>query len=182
MARRSRVNWSSPIVHARNSGNVCPDSNMIAAYCPQLPCHGLAIVATKSSFPEGYRLLSKRGRWRLPLTFWPNRLILMWCSLMEAAKTPYVQLAQLKHLPPHQVCWRSCEAQRLSILVQRLFPHSNITMKTSLSRTAIKIFISMLSAPAISVNFRLGFNQGILQPMSDILIDEKSLWLVSPHS
>jgi hypothetical protein len=129
---RSTVNGSNPIVRARNSGNVCPDSNMIAAYCPRLPCHGLAIVATKLSFSGGYRLLLKRGRSRLPLTFWPNRLILMSRSLMEAAKTPHVQLAQLKHLPPHQVCRQSYEVQQLSILAQRLFPHSNISMENKL--------------------------------------------------
>ena len=130
--RRSIVNGSNPIVHARNSGNVCPDSNMIAAYCPQLPCHGLAIVATKLSFSGGYRLLSKRGRSRLPLTLWPNRLILMSRSLMKAAKPPHVQLTQLKHLPPHQVYRRSYEVQQLSILVQRLSPQSNISMENKL--------------------------------------------------
>src|SRR4030095_557735 len=82
--RRSTVNGSSPIVRARNSGNVCPDSDMIAAYCPQLSCHGLAIVATKLSFAGGYRLLLKRGRSRFLLTFWPNRLSLISRSLKAA--------------------------------------------------------------------------------------------------
>ena len=130
--RRSTVNGSSPIVRARNSGNVCPDSDMIAAYCPQLPCHGLAIVATKLSFSGRYRLLLKRGRSRLLLTFWPNRLSLMSRSLREAAKTRHVQLAQLKHLPPHQVCRQSYEVHQLSILAQRLFPHANISTENKL--------------------------------------------------
>src|SRR4029453_10929995 len=115
-----------------NSGNVCPDSNMIAAYCPQLPCHVLAIVATKLSFSGRYQLPSKRGRSRVPLEFWPNRLIQMSRSLMEAAKTAHVQLAQLKHLPPHQVCRRCYEVQQLSILARRLLPQSNISMENKL--------------------------------------------------
>jgi len=126
---------------------------MIAAYCSQLPCHGLAIVATKLSFSGGYRLLSKRGRSHLLPTFWPNRLILMSRSLMEAAKTAHAQLEQLKHLPPHQASRRSDEARQLSILVRRLIPQFNVSMETSLSRTAIKFLISMFSGLVISMNF-----------------------------
>ena len=155
---------------------------MIAAYCPRLPCHGLAIVATKLFFLGGFRLLSKCGGSRLPLTFWPNRLILMSRSLMEAAKTSPVRLARLKHSPPHQVCWQSYEAQQLSILIQRLLPHSNINMETSLSRTAIKILISMLLGLAISVNFRSGLIRVSCSRCATSWLMQKNQGLVSPHS
>jgi hypothetical protein len=48
---------------------------------------------------------------------------------MKAAKPLHVQLAQLKHLPPRQVCQQSYEVQQLSILVQRLFPQPNVNME-----------------------------------------------------
>jgi hypothetical protein len=152
---------------------------MIAAYCPQLPCHGLAIVVTKLFLQGGSRLLSKCGRSRLLLTFWPNRLILTSRSLMEAAKTPHVQLARLKHSPPHQVCWQSYEAQQLSILIQRLLPHSNIIMETSLSRTAIKILISMLLGLVTPVNFRSGLIRASCSRCATSWLMRKNHWLVS---
>src|SRR4029453_4293708 len=133
---RSTVNGSNPIVRGRNSGNVCPDSNMIAAYCPQFSFHGLAIVATKFPFPRGCRPLSKHGRSRLPPTFSPNRLILMSRSLRKAAKTAHVQLALLKHLPPHQACRRSDGVRQLSILARRLIPQSNLSMENKLIKNS----------------------------------------------
>jgi hypothetical protein len=166
--RRSIVKALNPIVRARNSGNVCPDSNMIAAYCLQLPCHGLAIVATKLSFSGGYRLLSKRGRSRLPPTLWPNRPILMSRSLMKAAKPPHVQLVQLKHLPPHQVYRRSYEVQQLSILVQRLFPRLNTSKENKLIKDSNQGFDFYV----YSVNFRSGLIRASCR-WGTFLFDEK---------